>query len=180
MSRPPKRRRSLVENPARDSRGALLGTPARECERETGQLEVRDPGRVRGPPPRRARLRSRDPLWPEVTADRSGKPDRRPAKGGKLLGHSGDAPAPPVIRRETFGLERDARRPTARHDDVQVDRHGQDKTTGVVGVLADQVDPAGRTSDLCDDLLIPEGRPWRPRPAAYSRWRMWWRKASAT
>ena len=159
----PSTRRGLVEDPARHADGAQLGALAGAARARAARPRTRRPRRARArptpraPPTTRARRRSG-----RSESHRPRQPDRRPAEqielGGDRLrvarpagrpqapppsaANGGAAPKP--LRRRA--RSRPGRRATSTRDAV-LDRDRQDEPAAVVGVLADQVDAAGRPRD---------------------------------
>ena len=158
----PEQRRRLVENAGRHPDRALLCPLTRAYQLERLELEIcnrterkREHDHER---PGRAEARSARKVGIDVALD----PDGGPPEVSELLGYGGDVAAPTAhlaaaVRSYLCDFAvRDERDPGRRRDgdaDAELDRDRQDEAAAVVGVLADQVDPARSPEALLHGIL---------------------------
>ena len=152
--------RELVHEAAVHADVRVLGPLA-----DPGQLERRDRGRVGSERPGRGELEGRRRREARRAGERRGQDPaeaagrdaglgERPRRPGDVRGHAAGTRADGVeVERRALvrGVAHQLDPPVGgRHEgdpDLEVDRRRQDEAQVVVGVLADQVDPAGRAGD---------------------------------
>ena len=162
----------LIHDPAGDARRKLLGALAGEGELRRRQLEVRDVAQRE----RERHLQRRRRREPGADGNRrrdlSVHPDVRPAVLAEHGAQGVDVAVRAGVPVEPVDFD-DVVCPRRRvHDALEVDRHRQDQSVVVVGVVADQVDAARRAE-------ARHGRPGRRDPLARLRGRRSLGRASA-